>query len=154
MGDPRLPLIRGRRVGERAPEAMRGFSFGGTKAGQVGSMTVINRCFYWIRRRNRFALIRRLQIVWPKGTRRLSVALLPDCDDDDLALPVTSLDEWLARRPVRLASYPRRASRINAARHAAGDASTGFAPFQARVVRKPGPEREQLFGNGSERRVG
>jgi hypothetical protein len=105
-------------------------------------------------RRAAGALIRRLQIVWPKGTRRLSVALLPDCDDDDLALPVTSLDEWLARRPVRLASYPRRASRINAARHAAGDASTGFAPFQARVVRKPGPEREQLFGNGNERRVG
>jgi len=89
------------------------------------------------------ALIRRLQIVWPNGTRRLSVALLPDCDDDDLVLTVTSLDEWLARRPVRLASYPRRASRINAARHAARRAST-VAPFHTRLVRKPAPERAVL----------
>ena len=87
------------------------------------------------------ALIRRLQIAWPKGTQRLSVALLPDCGDDDLVLPVTSLDEWLARRPVRLASYSRRASGINAARHAARGASTGFAPLQTRLVRKPAPER-------------
>jgi hypothetical protein len=87
------------------------------------------------------ALIRRLQIAWPKGTQRLSVALLPDCDDDDLVLPVTSLDDWLARRPVRLASYSRRASWINAARHAARGASTGFAPSQTRLVRKPAPER-------------
>jgi hypothetical protein len=90
------------------------------------------------------ALIRRLQIIWPKGTRRLSVALLPDCDDEDLVLPVTPLDDWLARRPVRLASYSRRASWINAARHAARDASTGFAPFPARLVRKPASARAAL----------
>jgi hypothetical protein len=95
-------------------------------------------------RRAAGALIRRLQIVWPKGTRRLSVALLPDCDDDDLVLPVTSLDDWLARRPVRLASYSRRASWINAARHAARGASTGFAPFHARLIRKPAPEISAL----------
>jgi Heparinase II/III-like protein len=53
------------------------------------------------------ALIRRLQIVWPKGTRRLSVALLPDCGDDDLALPIAPLNEWLAKRPVRLIRYRR-----------------------------------------------
>jgi Heparinase II/III-like protein len=52
------------------------------------------------------ALIRRLQIVWPAGARRLSVALLPDCDDDELALPVAPLDDWLAKRPVRLARLP------------------------------------------------
>ncbi len=51
------------------------------------------------------APIRRLQIVWPPGTRRLTVLLLPDCDDDTLVLPVTSLDDWLARRPVRLSRY-------------------------------------------------
>jgi hypothetical protein len=85
------------------------------------------------------ALIRRLQIVWPAGTRRLSVAFLPDCDADDLVPPVTSLDEWLARGPVRLAPYSRRASRINAARHAARGSSTRFAPFQRRLVRKPAP---------------
>ena len=65
------------------------------------------------------ALIRRLQIVWPKGTRRLSVALLPDCDDDDLALPVTPLDHWLARRPVRLIEYLRRDRAMMSRREAA-----------------------------------
>jgi hypothetical protein len=87
------------------------------------------------------ALIRRLHIVWPKGTRRLSVALLPDCDDDDLALPVTPLDEWLARRPVRLASYARRDKRTNASRRTARGDATRFAPFQMRAHRKPAPER-------------
>ena len=94
-------------------------------------------------RRAAGALIRRLQIVWPNGTRRLSVALLPDCDNDDLVLPVTSLGEWLARRPVRLASYPRRASRSNAARHAARRASI-VARFHTHLVRKPAPERAVL----------
>jgi hypothetical protein len=90
------------------------------------------------------ALIRRLQITWPKRTRRLSVALLPDCDDDDLVLPVTSLDDWLAKRPVRLASYSRRASWITAARHAARGDSTGFAPLQTRLARKPTPKGAAL----------
>ncbi len=90
------------------------------------------------------ALIRRLQITWPKGTRRLSVALLPDCDDDDLVLPVTSLDDWLAKRPVRLASYSRRALWINAARHAARGDSAGFASSQTRLARKSAPERAAL----------
>ncbi len=50
------------------------------------------------------SVIRRLQIVWPAGARRLTVLLLPDCgDEDDPALPVTPLDYWLDRRPVRLA---------------------------------------------------
>jgi hypothetical protein len=53
------------------------------------------------------ALIRRLQIVWPTGTRRLSVLFLPDYDSDDSAPLVTPLNEWLARRPVRLAPHPR-----------------------------------------------
>ena len=53
------------------------------------------------------ALIRRLQIVWPTGTRRLSVLFLPDYDSDDSAPLVTPLNEWLARRPVRLAPQPR-----------------------------------------------
>jgi hypothetical protein len=90
------------------------------------------------------ALIRRLRIVWPTGTRRLSVALLPDCHVDDLALPVTPLDEWLARRPVRLASYSPRASWINAACRAARGTSIGFAPFQTHLVRKPVPGRAGL----------
>ncbi len=90
------------------------------------------------------ALIRRLQIVWPEGTRRLSVALLPDCDDDDSALPVTPLDEWLARRPVRLTSYSRRASWTNAGRRAASGASLGFAPSQTRLVRKRATESTPL----------
>jgi hypothetical protein len=75
------------------------------------------------------ALIRRLQITWPTGARRLTVLLLPDCDDDELMLPVTPLDDWLDRRPVRLARYPRPA-------HRAGDfnapewiASFGTSPL-------------------------
>ena len=62
------------------------------------------------------ALIRRLQIVWPKGTRRVCVALLPDCDDGEMPLPVTPLSEWLAKRPVRLARYPRLEYRANPVR--------------------------------------
>ena len=57
-------------------------------------------------RRATGAPIRRLQIVLPAGARRLTVLLLPDCDDaEDTALPVAPLDYWLARRPVRLADW-------------------------------------------------
>ena len=52
------------------------------------------------------ALIRRLEITWPKGARRLTVSLLPDCGDDEQAWPVTSLDHWLAPHPDRFARYP------------------------------------------------
>jgi Heparinase II/III-like protein len=52
-----------------------------------------------------------LQIVLPAGTRRVTVLLLPDCDGNEMALPVTPLDHWLARRPVRLAGVPRRGCR-------------------------------------------
>lgn len=88
-------------------------------------------------RRAAGALIRRLQIHWPKGAERLSVALLPDCEDEDVALPVTPLDDWLARRPVRLAPVSRRTSWIVAARHA----SRGLSPFQMRAVRRPALKR-------------
>jgi hypothetical protein len=54
------------------------------------------------------APIKRLQIRWPAGARRLTVLLLPDCDGDELALPVAPLDHWLARRPLRLTGVPRR----------------------------------------------
>jgi len=57
-------------------------------------------------RRAAGALIRRLEVSWPKGARRLSVLLLPDCDAEDRALPVSPLDQWLARRPIRLARHP------------------------------------------------
>ena len=51
------------------------------------------------------APIRRLEIQWPKGAHRLTVLLLPDCDVEDQVLPVTPLDHWLARRPVRLPRF-------------------------------------------------
>jgi hypothetical protein len=55
-------------------------------------------------RRGGGAPIRKLQIVLPPGARRLTVLLLPDCDEaEETALPVAPLDYWLARRPVRLA---------------------------------------------------
>ncbi|MGH7114642.1 MAG: heparinase II/III domain-containing protein, partial [Stellaceae bacterium] len=57
------------------------------------------------------ALIRRLQIAWPAGARRLTVLLLPDCEGDELSLPVAPLDHWLARRPIRLSGLPRRGCR-------------------------------------------
>jgi hypothetical protein len=57
-------------------------------------------------RRAKGALIRRLEVSWPKGIRRLTVLLLPDCEAEDHALPVTPLDHWLARRPVRVARDP------------------------------------------------
>lgn len=43
-------------------------------------------------------LIKRLQIVWPRGARRLSVALLPDYDGEEFALRVSPLSQWLERR--------------------------------------------------------
>jgi hypothetical protein len=52
------------------------------------------------------ALIRRLEIRWPRNTRRLTVLLLPDCDNDDQALPVIPLDHWLPGAPVRRAPCP------------------------------------------------
>jgi Heparinase II/III-like protein len=52
------------------------------------------------------ALIRRLEIAWPKGATRLSVLLLPDCDDSDQALPVAPLDHWLAGSLFRLSGHP------------------------------------------------
>ena len=55
--------------------------------------------------------IQRLQIVLPAGTPRVTVLMLPDCDGDELVLPVSPLDHWLARRPVRLTGVPRRGCR-------------------------------------------
>jgi hypothetical protein len=52
------------------------------------------------------ALIRRLEISWPKGAQRLSVLLLPDCDDDDQTLPITPLADWLGHHPFRPAVHP------------------------------------------------
>jgi Heparinase II/III-like protein len=54
------------------------------------------------------APVRKLQIAWPEGARRLTVLLLPDCDGDEPALPVAPLDHWLTRRPIRLTGLPRR----------------------------------------------
>lgn len=89
------------------------------------------------------ALIRRLQIVWPNNTRCVSVALLPDCDDDDLVLPVTPLNEWLARRPVRLAPYPRPEYRTNPG-PAVAAASLVPASWLAGVLRRRSPNRIEL----------
>ncbi len=61
------------------------------------------------------APIRRLEVTWPAGTRRLTVLLSPDCDSEDLALPVAPLDHWLARRPIRLTGLSRRGCRTLAA---------------------------------------
>jgi hypothetical protein len=62
------------------------------------------------------APIWRLEVTLPAGTRRVTVLLLPDCDGSELALPVTSLDQWLARRPVRLTRASRRACQARSLR--------------------------------------
>lgn len=87
------------------------------------------------------ALIRRLQIVWPHGTRRLSVLLLPDCDDEDFALPVTPLSEWLAGHPVRLARSPRPEYRAEVARAPRRRASPRLPPLEPGLLHGHPPER-------------
>jgi hypothetical protein len=69
-------------------------------------------------RRAAGAPIRRLQVAWPAGTRRLTVLLLPDSDGGEMALPVAPLDHWLARRPIRLTGIPRRGRRTRGAQDA------------------------------------
>jgi hypothetical protein len=79
-------------------------------------------------RRGAGAPIRRLQIVLPAGARRLTVLLLPDCDEvEDTALPVAPLDYWLARRPVRLADCDWPAKKTRRRRDFAGGPMTRFA---------------------------
>ena len=53
------------------------------------------------------ALIRRLEVPWPRGARRLTVLLLPDYDTENGAVPVAPLDHWLATDPkARLCRRP------------------------------------------------
>ena len=67
--------------------------------------------------------------------------LLPDCDDDDLVLPVTPLDDWLARRPVRLTGDPRPGYRTNALRDAEWRLSTRLPAVEAGLLGKHSAER-------------
>jgi hypothetical protein len=60
--------------------------------------------------------IQRLQIRLPAGTSRVTVLLLPDCDGSEPALPVAPLDDWLARRPLRLTRVVRRGCRARGLR--------------------------------------
>jgi hypothetical protein len=79
---------------------------GGLLAGHDGLVSELPRRDDEAGSRAAGALIRRLEISWPKGVRRLSVLLLPDCDGDDQALPVAPLEHWLAGPPFRLAGHP------------------------------------------------
>src|SRR5262249_16423763 len=88
------------------------------------------------------ALIRRLEIQWPKGSRRLTVLLLPDCDVEDQVLPVTPLDHWLAERPVCLDGFPQPLYRTE-----------GLCdPEQSRLVELPALASGRL-GKYSQRRI-
>jgi hypothetical protein len=87
-------------------------------------------------RRGVGAPIRRLQIVLPAGARRLTVLLLPDCEDaEETALPVAPLDYWLARRPVRLATCVRPAKRMNRRRDPSRAPMVRFATGMIRQAR-------------------
>ena len=81
--------------------------------------------------------IRRLQITLPAGTPRVTVLLLPDCDGGGLALPVTPLDHWLARQPVRLTGVPRRGRRARGCGDAGCDAGVRLAKSKAKYYRSP-----------------
>jgi Heparinase II/III-like protein len=86
-------------------------------------------------------LIRRLQIVWPKGVQRLSVLLLPDCDDEQFGLPVVPLSNWLAKSPVRLAGCRRWPHWTKAEWRGAGGPTIGAAPPKPRLVSEYPPGR-------------
>ncbi len=79
-------------------------------------------------RRAAGAPVRRLEIVWPAGARRLTVLLQPDCGDGDDAPvpPVASLGHWLAQRPVRLLR------RLSATRSPAENSAAGVAASRVR----------------------
>jgi hypothetical protein len=74
----------------------------GRAAGDRRPVSELPRCVDEGEQRAAGAPIWRLRITLPKGTRRATILLLPDCDGSELALPVAPLDQWLARRPVRL----------------------------------------------------
>ena len=103
------------------PPASRSFPCGpadqlhGRAASGGALVSELPRCEDHAGKRAAGAPIRRLQIAWPAGTRRLTVLLLPDCDGDELALPVAPLDHWLARRPIRLTGLPQRGCRTRGA---------------------------------------
>ena len=103
----------------------------GRKSGDSQPVTELPRRADDAGRRAAGPPIRRLQVVLPAGTPRVTVLLLPDCDGSELSLPVTPLDHWLARRPVRLTGVPRRGCRARGVR--AGMGKTGNNP---RVMRK------------------
>jgi hypothetical protein len=85
------------------------------------------------------APIRRLEIVVPAGTARITVLLLPDCDGGEAVLPVAPLDHWLARRPLRLTGVPRRGCR----------ARRRTAPPAINGCRKVGAIQTALNSNGT-----
>lgn len=76
------------------------------------------------------AVIRRLQIVWPSGARRLRVLFLPDCDGEEPALPIVPLNRWFAGRRRALLSPD------HVAKHRCADPmpNSGEPPMDARVL--------------------
>jgi hypothetical protein len=108
----------------------------GRPAGDHRPVAELPRCADEGDRRAAGAPIWCVQITLPAGTRRVTVLLLPDCDGSELALPVTPLDQWLARRPVRLTRAPRRgrAHALRAPQPKAVLASSRSEPVKNRLV--------------------
>ena len=68
------------------------------------------------------------------------VLLLPDCDNnEEFELPVTSLSEWLALRPVRLVGYYRSPHLAKAER--TRNQSVGLRPVKSRLSTEYSRER-------------
>ncbi|MFZ3235075.1 MAG: heparinase II/III family protein, partial [Stellaceae bacterium] len=106
----------------------------GRALGETALVSELPRCADDDGRRAMGAPIRRLQIVLPPGTPRVTVLLLPDCDTADSALPVAPLDHWLARRPVRLSVVPRQRRRLRGSR--AGEHRVATRPVKPKMRRR------------------
>lgn len=110
-------------------------------AGSGALVSELPRCADEEGKRAAGALIRRLQIVWPRGTRKLSVLLLPDCDDHGFALPVTPLSQWLTGHPVRRAHSPGPRYWTEAAQALANRAVAGLPRLRPGLLQENRPAR-------------
>lgn len=117
----------------------------GRSSGDTLSVSELPRCADADEGRAAGAPIRRLQIVLPPGTPRVTVLLLPDCDGGERAMPVAPLDHWLARQPVRLCEVPRQRRRPHALR--SGERRTATRPVKSSVRRRR-PVRQAELEHG------
>jgi Heparinase II/III-like protein len=108
----------------------------GSPGPQTRSVAELPRCDDGTGGRGTGAPIRRLEVHWPQGARRLVVSLSPDREGSPPALQVAPLEEWLARRPLN------ERGRARGRRRRA-------APSAARAYPLPATRRERACGRGA-----